>query len=462
MKRTKSALLASAVSMLLCVAMLVGTTFAWFTDSASTGVNKIQAGNLDIQLLGENDVDLEGKALKWAAHDGRDEILWEPGATYKTQPFYIKNNGSLNLKFKFVVSGIQGDAKLLEVIDFTAMTNANQFKFNTEGVSISTSGAFDLLEGYELDTLFYGVKHFDEYVLEPGQVAGPIVLEGHMQETAGNEYQGLSIDNISITVYAAQATGEEDSFNGVYDENALYEVDEVVTNEEALKSALNGEAESVLVTENIALSTPLSINRNVTIIGSGKATISKEPVHIGTNANVTFKNMSFAAPVNANGNASSLYASNYGGKLVFEGCTFANPQWESIQVTPLDGAEIIVNNCTFIIDGKGVYAHGTKTERMLHIEAEDNTTGAYKATITNNKFIGADKVRNTVIDVDDVSAFENVTCGGNTFFNHDNTTVTTMSDDMIYVNIYGYYDSEHVAKNTFVQFTQTPAAPLQY
>ena len=49
-KSTKRALVSSALAILMCVAMLIGTTFAWFTDTASTGVNKIQAGNLDIEL----------------------------------------------------------------------------------------------------------------------------------------------------------------------------------------------------------------------------------------------------------------------------------------------------------------------------------------------------------------------------------------------------------------------------
>ena len=133
---TKRALGFSVLAMLLCVAMLAGTTFAWFTDTASTAVNKIQAGTLDIQLLDAADNSLEGQTLAWqkAAGAGAEEVLWEPGCTYNTQQFYIKNNGNLNLKFKFSVSGIMGDAKLLEVLDFTAMANASWFKFNTGAV----------------------------------------------------------------------------------------------------------------------------------------------------------------------------------------------------------------------------------------------------------------------------------------------------------------------------------------
>ena len=189
----------------------------------SSDLNRIQAGNLKIDLIDADGNSLVGKTLEWDAFDGRgqEEILWEPGATYNTQKFYIKNAGNLNLKFKFVVSGIEGSAELLEVIDFTAMAQANQFHFNTGAVSVTPGEGetFDLLTGYTVDTVFYGEQHFDEYVLEPGEIAGPITITGHMQETAGNEYQGLYIDGIAITLLATQATGDEDSFNGTYDED---------------------------------------------------------------------------------------------------------------------------------------------------------------------------------------------------------------------------------------------------
>lgn len=223
-KNTKRALLMSALSLMLCVSMLIGSTFAWFTDSVTSAGNRIQSGKLEIDLVDADGNSLEGEMIEWAAFDGRgqDQILWEPGCTYNTEEFYIENKGNLNLKFKFDVTGITGDEKLLEVIDFSCMAQANWFNFNTGSVSISTDAEFDMLEGVDIDTFFYGVYHFDEYVLEPGQKVGPFVLTGHMDEEAGNEYQNLSIENIAITLLATQATGEEDSFNGVYDALAVY------------------------------------------------------------------------------------------------------------------------------------------------------------------------------------------------------------------------------------------------
>ena len=112
-KTTKHALMSSVVALLLCCAMLIGTTFAWFTDTASTAVNKIQAGTLDVQLLDESGNSLEGQTLSWqkaAGTPGGEQVLWEPGCTYRLQPIVIKNNGNLALKYKIVITGIQGDA----------------------------------------------------------------------------------------------------------------------------------------------------------------------------------------------------------------------------------------------------------------------------------------------------------------------------------------------------------------
>ena len=93
-KQTKSALFSSVVALLLCFTMLLGTTFAWFTDNASSSVNKIQAGTLDIQLLDASGNSLEGKTLSWQKATGHEnnEVLWEPGCTYNLQNITIKNN----------------------------------------------------------------------------------------------------------------------------------------------------------------------------------------------------------------------------------------------------------------------------------------------------------------------------------------------------------------------------------
>ena len=214
-KSTKRALLGSVMAMVLCLAMLVGATFAWFTDTASTGVNKIQAGNLDVQLVDENGNSLEGKTLEFkkAANAAEGEaVLWEPGCTYELPAVYVKNNGKLALKYKVAITGINGSAKLNEVIDWT---------INDADLSADHS-------------------------LSAGATSEALTIKGHMKESAGNEYMNESIDGIAITVYATQDTVESDSFTNQYDKNATYPVANVTELKEALT---NGGV--VAVTEDI-------------------------------------------------------------------------------------------------------------------------------------------------------------------------------------------------------------------
>lgn len=114
----------------MCVTMLIGTTFAWFTDTASTAVNKIQAGNLKVDIIGENDKNhLEKLNFTKAAGAEDEELLWEPGCRYLTEGFRIANKGNLALKWKAQVNKgktafNEGNFDLLDVIDFYLVTKA--------------------------------------------------------------------------------------------------------------------------------------------------------------------------------------------------------------------------------------------------------------------------------------------------------------------------------------------------
>ena len=440
-KSTKRALLTSALAILMCVAMLIGTTFAWFTDTASTAVNKIQAGNLEIELqMKDNNgnwVNAEGKTLPFLVEGNipaeGTQILWEPGCTYYVPQIRVLNKGNLAVKIEYVNELLGVTGKLAEVLEPVFKTSVDA---NGEEVNIEPE------------------------ILKPGEASPAWSFGYHMLETAGNEYQNATATGMCLTVVATQATYEKDSIDDQYDKDAQYPDVVVVADETSLKDALTA-GKNVRLGSNITLTEPITINSDVEVVGDGKSVISAYPVSVAPTANVSFKNVNFKTPDNTNDNASSVYASGLEGKVVFDGCTFTNPQWECIQITPMDGAEVVVTNCTFVVDGTGTYAHGTKVERMLHIE-NTAASGKYTAVITNNKFIGVDLCRNAVIDVDDIAAFANVTCGGNTFYNHDNTPVSTMADGMIYVNINGRYTAAYVATDTYAQFTQTPAAALHH
>ena len=99
-RATKRALLTSIMALVMCVVMLVGTTFAWFTDTASTAVNKIQAGNLDVKLMYSTDM-VEWKEATDQTKLFDDNALWEPGYT---QVVYLKVVNAGNLALKYEVS----------------------------------------------------------------------------------------------------------------------------------------------------------------------------------------------------------------------------------------------------------------------------------------------------------------------------------------------------------------------
>ncbi len=355
-KHTKRALLASSLSVLLCLTMLIGSTFAWFTDTASTAVNTIQAGSLDVALEMKNAegewVTAEGQTLsfKKAAGGVNQSVLWEPGATYELPTLRIRNNGSLALKYKIVISGLTGDAKLLEVIDFTY----GDLDVNAEGY---------LLAGENTD---------------------PITIKGHMQESAGNEYQGLSIEDISITVYATQHTYEHDSFGNEYDKDTLYP-----SMGKGIREDLNDpNIEEVLAGENINLNSAIfkEPNGNITYIipdgktlnlnghsiirpdggsGSGLAVSAKttatvkngtvfaegdmKAIDIGEGATVTFNNMTFKGHGNNILTVRAKGTSENDSKttIIFEDCEFINAP---VVVSGRDGAteiDIQFINCSF-------------------------------------------------------------------------------------------------------------------
>ena len=219
-KHTRRALLGSALALILCFAMLLGTTFAWFTDTEKTTVNTIQAGTLDIELLDKYDTDLTKRPIKWFMRekDGteRQNFLWEPGASYTTETAYIVNKGNLALKYKIVINGI--DAEALEAFDFSFLLGGDTISGNGAGTKI-----------------FYSVEdleNFEGQLLPESKNTAQIdystvwlKITAKMKPEAGNEYQGISLDGITVTVEAAQAPYEEDSlhrFYGYYDADATY------------------------------------------------------------------------------------------------------------------------------------------------------------------------------------------------------------------------------------------------
>ena len=253
---SKKALLSSAFALVLSVAMLIGTTFAWFTDTASTGVNKIVSGNLKVDIIGETS-DSHISTLKFTKAGAEtdagaaEEILWEPGCRYLTEGFRIANKGNLALKWKAQVnmnniingkvegSTIAKDGKsLLDVIDFYVVTSTDE---NAEAVAIEDF--VGNLKKTETSEVYY--------------------IKGVMQTTAGNDYQDLTLDGITVTVIAAQDTVENDSFDNQYDKDAKYPIVAMDTLQELINNA--AEPVSVKLEGNIAGSLTVPQDKDVTL-----------------------------------------------------------------------------------------------------------------------------------------------------------------------------------------------------
>ena len=237
-KSTKRALLSSAFAILICVAMLIGTTFAWFTDTASTGVNKIQAGNLYIELqMKDNDgkwVNAEGKILPFLVEgkipaDGT-QILWEPGCTYYVPEVRVLNKGNLAVKFEYIPEALGVTGKLAEVLELVFKTPVDA---NGEEVNIEPE------------------------ILKPGEASPEWSFGYHMLESAGNEYQNATATGICVTVVATQATYEKDSIDDQYDKDAEYPIS--VTTGDELQAIVSNATAPV----NIVLTNSITTNNFV-------------------------------------------------------------------------------------------------------------------------------------------------------------------------------------------------------
>ena len=305
--KTKKALRGSLFALFLCIILLIGTTFAWFTDTASTGVNKIQAGNLDVELQYNHNgtwENAEGQTLDFQKAAGKESeaILWEPGCTYKLPEIRIVNKGNLALKYRLKIDGIKGDAKLNEVIDWTIGDNT-------------------------ID---------EEKVLNAGKNSEPMTIQGHMQESAGNEYQGLSIDGISITVYATQDTVESDSFDNQYDKDARVKAD----SETAIREAMKKAGSVITVTDEIKPSeTLVADKKDITLNMNGKTIVN--------DTDLWEKGSAYNW---------SLVSAQNGSSLTIEGNgTFKAKENDCYAVDVQDGSNVVIKNGTFVGNIHAVY-----------------------------------------------------------------------------------------------------------
>lgn len=191
----KRSLLVSAIALTLTAALLIGSTFAWFTSTAQTGVSNIQAGTLQVEIVNENGTAFENNTISFVDADGSTNVLWEPNATFQTQKFKIKSSGSLALTYKLTLNVPTGDNVLLKNIDFSVV--------DKDGNEVSLDG-------------------FEATLTPDNSISEVYTIKGHMSKDASNDCQGKTLNGISLAVVAKQAAYEKDSNSSDYDKDATY------------------------------------------------------------------------------------------------------------------------------------------------------------------------------------------------------------------------------------------------
>ena len=349
-KSTKRALISSVLALLMCVAMLIGTTFAWFTDTASTAVNKIQAGNLDVKLMYSTDM----QTWKEATDQTKlfdDNALWEPGYT---QVVYLKivNAGKLALKYEAGFSknytsnrgkNVNGDWYRVD----------NYLKIGTAETTTKFANREDVWSAIAATekTLAKDVMLTDGWItLKAGESSNPFAVAIYMPTSVGNEANASknrpsSVSGLGIEVRATQATVESDSFDNNYDANAAT----------VLKRVEYTDGEHT-VTGNIqANGTAGAIHGT----GTAKITVDATTVYgtyvsnyamavcASSRSEITIKGGEFANQAPAGSNLSLIYAED-NAKITIEGGTFkcVSPAW-TLNCNDSDPATITVKGGSF-------------------------------------------------------------------------------------------------------------------
>ena len=222
-RTTKQSLLTSTLALLLCFAMLLGSTFAWFTDSVTSSGNKIVSGSLEVDLeLLDKDTN-KWNSIKENQAPIFNYTKWEPGFT-DVKVLKVDNEGSLALKWKAVFVAENELSKLANVIDVYVLPYGvlSEAEASTK-VAYPTDRA---MPGYtRVGTLAEFVETIEATTygsLKAGESAY-LGLALKMQESAGNEYQKMDLGGtFDIRIVATQDTVENDSFGNDYDAGSTF------------------------------------------------------------------------------------------------------------------------------------------------------------------------------------------------------------------------------------------------
>lgn len=305
----RRALLTSTLAIMMCLSMLVGTTFAWFTDSVSSGVNTIQSGNLKLGILHDTGDCAEpiDNLTKLFDNINGQPILWEPGASV-SEIFYVRNLGNLALKYQFK-------------INFTNATRTQSGKTLADVLTVSVNDG----QAKPLADLIY-----EGVLLENSDIDSIKVTIAWPQSDRDNEYNvsgGLKID-LGVSVLATQYTYEYDGFSNTYDQGAGFFQPITAAQLAQIMTPVNG---VITLEHDYRLTdswTSLNFSGDITVEGNGHIISGLTTSLFNGNAanNLTIKNLTIAdstiASTNPNylGNGAFISWMNATGSLKMDNC----------------------------------------------------------------------------------------------------------------------------------------------
>lgn len=313
-KTTRKAMLTSVVALVICFAMLVGTTYAWFTDSVASSGNIIKSGTLNIDLLIKTDADQDYVSVK-GTPDKRafNYELWEPGYTEWVNA-KVATTGNLALKYTMKIIANGQVSALADVID-VYYKPAEVVKPDARDLSglVKIGTLADALAGTIVinDTLIPDLQAYNGTAVTDADFA---TLALHMQESAGNEYQNLSIGtDFSLQILATQYTYEEDSFDDQYDAAAHLNFAPVAS-AAAFTDALSAGL-SASLTQDVSLGETYQVTpaQEVVINGNGKTLSSltgTRVINVDTAANASITLNGVTVDASDKERAVSIYGSD--------------------------------------------------------------------------------------------------------------------------------------------------------
>ena len=268
-KSTKRALLSSVMALFLCFAMLLGTTYAWFTDSVTSAGNIIQSGTLDVEMEWKDATATGAQQTYKDASEGAifNYDKWEPGYV-EAKNIKISNVGTLALQYNLRIAANGEVSKLADVIDV----------YYAEGeYTLATREMTDLTKIGTLSDVLDGMPANMTGDLEAGK-NDIVTIALKMQEDAGNDYQGLSIGtNFSVILMATQDNVEKDAFDENYDNIEIPDKDVQVIEGNIYHYTVDGNVVLASVPYgNVGAS--FTVPDDVTILGQGDVYDGAVPV----------------------------------------------------------------------------------------------------------------------------------------------------------------------------------------